>query len=462
MYLETLRIKHLKLIRDIELDFRGADGEVRRWTVLIGKNGRGKTTILQAIALAAAGSYHANDLGKSLAPSFRPQRAGEVNEETRIEARFALEPLAPTSRHAKARVRELWPEVRQHKDDEEVHLESTVRLRPGYFNFECSSRFERSSSLALPGEGNPLTDARARGLPYWFVVAYGMSRYLSASDGPTQPPHATELHLERLRSMFDPAAQLRAIRFADALEDSQSRLLARFLQALVKAEANLFPELSEFELRGQGGAKSAEDLLNRHRIMQSLPNGEELKLPASWLSHGYQASLAWMADLIGHWLIEDEVMQRARTPRPEDLRGLVLIDELDMYLHPTWQTRIVHALAETFPNLQFIVTTHSPLILSALRPEEVVRLELDDDAQIVAHHDFKRDPRLMTGSELQQEFFELGSLYSQELGRIREEYIFWAPNPHRSDAIEKQLDDWEETLCEEGLLPDVERVERAS
>ena len=55
--------------------------------------------------------------------------------------------------------------------------------------------------------------------------------------------------------------------------------------------------------------------------------------------------------------------------------GIVLIDELDMHLHPRWQRRIVHDLKRTFPKIQFICTTHSPQIIGEVRPEELMMLE---------------------------------------------------------------------------------------
>lgn len=64
MYIEHLHIQNLKLLRDFELDFVDADGEPRMWTVIIGPNGTGKTSILQAIALTAAGSLQVNGLAK--------------------------------------------------------------------------------------------------------------------------------------------------------------------------------------------------------------------------------------------------------------------------------------------------------------------------------------------------------------------------------------------------------------
>jgi predicted ATP-binding protein involved in virulence len=60
--------------------------------------------------------------------------------------------------------------------------------------------------------------------------------------------------------------------------------------------------------------------------------------------------------------------------------GVVLIDEIDLHLHPQWQRNIIPSLTQTFPNCQFIVTTHSPQVLSEVRKENIFILE---DYQIV-------------------------------------------------------------------------------
>lgn len=64
----------------------------------------------------------------------------------------------------------------------------------------------------------------------------------------------------------------------------------------------------------------------------------------------------------------------------EDTPGIVLIDEVDLHLHPQWQQRIVPALTRTFPKVQFIVTTHSPQVLSTV-PAESIRI-LNEDGTV--------------------------------------------------------------------------------
>ncbi|EOS7998690.1 AAA family ATPase, partial [Enterococcus hirae] len=62
----------------------------------------------------------------------------------------------------------------------------------------------------------------------------------------------------------------------------------------------------------------------------------------------------------------------------KEFAGVILIDEVDMHLHPAWQREIVRALKETFPNAQFIITTHSPSVLQDLESDEIIPLEIDE------------------------------------------------------------------------------------
>src|SRR5690606_2430475 len=120
--------------------------------------------------------------------------------------------------------------------------------------------------------------------------------------------------------------------------------------------------------KGRGGVSQASSLIDRERFQLKIGR-HNYKLPAVALSHGYQSTLAWIADLIGHVMWEaDDAIEAA------DIEGLVLIDEIDLYLHPQWQAGLITALRRTFPKVQFVATTHSPVVLSSLQPEEIVVL----------------------------------------------------------------------------------------
>ncbi len=89
MYLRHLRIERMKLFRDFDLSFTNADGTPRMWTVLIGENGTGKTTLLQAIALASVGPLQVNRLAGDMVTDLRDRRAPDA--EVTARAVFQLD-----------------------------------------------------------------------------------------------------------------------------------------------------------------------------------------------------------------------------------------------------------------------------------------------------------------------------------------------------------------------------------
>lgn len=93
--------------------------------------------------------------------------------------------------------------------------------------------------------------------------------------------------------------------------------------------------------------------------------GVEFKTPFGWvpvsdLGHGYQTTIAWIVDLVSR-LFE----LQPENADPLSARCIVLIDEIDLHMHPAWQRQIMGHLSKHFPNAQFIATAHSPLIVQA-------------------------------------------------------------------------------------------------
>ena len=79
-----------------------------------------------------------------------------------------------------------------------------------------------------------------------------------------------------------------------------------------------------------------------------------------------------------------------------DASGIVLIDEIDLHLHPSWQQRILPDLMRTFPNIQFIVTTHSPQVISAIPAECVRIIQPESDREITDFPFSTTTPSLQT------------------------------------------------------------------
>ncbi len=116
--------------------------------------------------------------------------------------------------------------------------------------------------------------------------------------------------------------------------------------------------------------ENAEDLQATLNV-----NGAEQLLPFKLLSDGYRNMLAMVADIAYRCaVLNPQLGEKA----PLETHGMVLIDEVDLHLHPKWQRSVVGDLKKAFPNIQFVVTTHSPFILqSAEGIANVINLDTD-------------------------------------------------------------------------------------
>ena len=101
---------------------------------------------------------------------------------------------------------------------------------------------------------------------------------------------------------------------------------------------------------------------------------ENESLPIRFLSAGYQ-SVIWMVLDIAYRMAVLNPNLREKT---SEASGIVLIDELDMHLHPKWQWKIIEALQTTFPNVQFIAATHSPILIASCKNGQLIRVEKDE------------------------------------------------------------------------------------
>ncbi|MBD2182405.1 AAA family ATPase [Planktothrix sp. FACHB-1355] len=131
--------------------------------------------------------------------------------------------------------------------------------------------------------------------------------------------------------------------------------------------------------------------------------GEELII--NQLSDGEKCLLAMVGDLARRLAIANPGLEK-----PLEGSGVVLIDEIELHLHPKWQREIIPALTRTFPNCQFIVTTHSPQVVSHVKPEGIYILEATPDGIVAKRPEssFGRDSNsiledLMGVSERPQE-----------------------------------------------------------
>lgn len=428
MYLRHLKLRNLKLLREVDISFlRG--GEPRMWTVFVGKNGLCKTAILQSIALAASGPTLASELADVLS---LPDRR-RLDASTSIEAEFGFGLGMHSHRD--------YPGFRR-RPKQRPRLHSRLETEFGWRDFSGRSHYlEWRDDMAV----DPLLDARRRQLPAWFVAGYGTVRALPepvarlmANDGPSD-------HLKnRLDNLFDRGSLL-ATSFTRLFK---GELAQAFKQALwqVLTHSGLLPGVSGLEQYGPTQLESSPGL-GDVQLFELTMGKERLKVPATWMSKGYQGTIAWVADLVGQILLDTK-----KPIAPGKMEGLVLVDELDLHLHPTWQAALIPALKKTFPRLQFVGTTHSAMLLPGLAQDEILLLRQDEEGSVHVEP-APESPALMTGSEILDTFFDLHRLYPNELGEALRRYGYLASNAYRSEDEEREMHRLLTELKKNGIEP---------
>jgi AAA domain, putative AbiEii toxin, Type IV TA system len=429
----------------MRLPFSGPSGP-RMWTVLVGENGLCKTSILQAVALAAIGADSANFF-QEIIPALPDRRKKQAA--VQIDAAFEF--------GTRCKDRRTYPGLNGSRV-KPIGLRSSVTIQSGWSLFQGDSEYLTSSNensletnrRRRTAQGpDPLKEARGKGLPFWFVAGYGTARSLPL---PLSTESISSPALERLASLFD-RGRIVGTGFADLLKEKLVKSYARVLQHALLDHAGILTRIDRLELRGKGGVKSAKHLVESHRF--EFRSGDEIvRVPATWLSQGYQATISWLADVVGQmfWDAQAEVDL-------SEMEGLVLIDELDLHLHPLWQVGLVRALKATFPRIQFVVTTHSPMLLPGLEKDEIIHLKLNE-AGNVTYELMGESPALLSASQIYQTFFGIDRLFPSDSGEALYRYGYIATNPNRTDEEEAEMMRLQQQLRRIGQEPGLQPVDR--
>lgn len=278
-------------------DEPGQEPPGQPWLMVLGENGVGKSSLLQAIALALMPDALRDALGRP--SSWLRQHDG----------------VKAASGH-----------VRLGFSDGSVR---TLEFRRGVAKFVVTGQ---------------VPDTLA-------VLAYGSTRLLPSRSRRPAPPQAVSV-----RNLFDHrhplASTERYLCDAQGLPDPLFQILAGSLKSLLP-----IPEEAELQRRPPG----------KPTHLAATVGGRTLTL--GQLSDGYKSMLALAMDIMFHLTRSSFDMESAR--------GLVMIDELELHLHPRWKVAIVQRLRELFPNVRFIATTHDPLCVQGLRSGELQIMSVD-------------------------------------------------------------------------------------
>jgi hypothetical protein len=323
-YATHLDVRQLRCFAAASLDLRFPgernDLALPNVNLLLGDNGAGKSTILKAIAMAALGPVLE---GSGFYP-FKLVREGASKASVDCAFLFngAAEPTVLPSRVSVARRGDL-------------ELVDATTDSPHW-----SDLFDESS-------------------PSFFVVGYGTNRRVSSDprSDPAMERGRQRRRYARVSSLFDDSIAL--VPFAAWLpqaDETHQADVRDLLDCLLPDDVHFTGEFAGSEpIFGSSG----------------------VQVPLRAMSDGFRSYIGWLGDLLFQ-------MSAALPPglRLHEMGGIALVDEVDLLLHPSWQRRVVPDISRALPNIQFVFTTHSPIVTGTLQAANIVVARQDEETGV--------------------------------------------------------------------------------
>jgi len=367
----ALRVDHLALrnfrcFPDIAIDFH------EQLTVIVANNGQGKTSVLDAVAIALGPFVGAFDDGKDRAferDDIRLLRTGTGNRMELADGGVTLTATGIVGRQEASWKRQLaGPKSRTTRKDAQMLTDAGKKLQ---------SRVRRETEAWTTGTCLPL------------VAYYPTDRLWNIRRLPYKPlPRTSRMvgYTHCLESGSDFRLMAEWFRYWSyaSLEHRHKDLQAHRVSESSEADSALEAVRRAINLcLKPSGWGNIDFSIERHEIVARHPQQGEL--PVAMLSDGIRSMLTLVADIAFRAVkLNPNLGPFAAT----NTDGVVLIDEVDMHLHPSWQQTVVASLREAFPKMQFIVTTHSPQVLSTVSSEHIRVLGEIDGMHKAAKPDF--------------------------------------------------------------------------
>ena len=300
MKISKLRLKNIKCFEDTEISFENEKGGVKNWSLFVGDNGQGKTTILRSLALGLCDKEGASGLLLELYGFLRRDA-----EEGSIEICL------------------------QGEDNQKYTLKTRIEGE----NESVFQKVFRGDRVGKPDTKEVKNFERDK----IFAVAYGVGRSVTGTTS-----YEEYALVDSLYSLFNYEYPLQNAELgARRIKLHSKKKEWKKLQELLK-EVLMLEDDEEVSLERRGLL-----FVKKNRREESYNN----------VGDGYKSMASVILDFLSWNLIykEDEDFDL------NNLFGIFIIDELEQHLHPRWQRKIVKILSEQFPNVQFICSTHTPI-----------------------------------------------------------------------------------------------------
>ncbi len=401
-YLVSASLENIRCFgRKQTIDLSDVHGRPAHWTVILGSNGRGKTTLLQALAMLTERESEYTPIKAVWLSSVQKEK----NTPSIISGGFSTG-------------------ARLNEDGKDTYIEQlTVKGRTD------AGSIEYSRNIKFPvGE--------------FVIYGYGAARRMGDAS------LTEKLTQEHGASLFDDNALLfNAEEWLLQLDYSANKLSPvqeesrKKLNQVKEILISILPDVDDIRFLAPERADAPPKLQ-----FNTLYGGVSM----NDLSLGYKTLIAWMVDLTRRLF-----RRYPESDNPISEPAIVLIDEIDLHLHPGWQRELMNFLSRRFTNTQFIVTAHSPLVVQAA-PNVAGNVNLVVLKHVDDHVIIEKQKKTVKGWRADQilasELFDI-STYPEKIEKLREER---AQILSKGKLFEEDKQRLEELELETGFLPATE------
>ena len=385
MNINNIQLHNFRCFEDTLIKF---DKEI---TVIVGNNGAGKSSVLDAVAialgsfLAGIGAVHSNSISKGDVRFVSYELGSVIDRQPQFPVRIQCEANAGEEKL-------IWSHA--------LHSENgRTRIADAKQIMEYAGRLQQN---VRRGDRNTI-------LP--IISYYGTGR-LWAQKKQKKPSSSSQSdsrfggYTDCLDIMSNEKLMLKWFKKMTFIELQEKRDLPELRAVIGALKKSLDGVLSE---KGQTMESNVfyDIKTNDITVTYMVSHGELEKHPLKELSDGYKNTLSIIADIAYRMaVLNPQLLDNVVDLTP----GIVLIDEIDLHLHPSWQKRIIKDLRNIFPKVQFIVTTHSPGIIGSISHEHLIILK-ESEAIYPSSSTYGRDVNsvlreIMGVSERQQDIME--------------------------------------------------------
>ncbi len=352
-YFLSLEIENVACFGEKQvLNLADENGHPHRWTVIVGDNGVGKTTLLRCLAGISPYSIHEPNSMILQYPGLNWNfRKKEEHLYPVIDAQFSID--WTFSDKPKQQVL-----IKRNYGDETW---SNTLIDEGLMSKTLTSPDSNQNPII---QSDTSTDSTPGFEDLHFIChGYGASRRMSRNK------LSTEKKSFATQNLFDDDVPL--------TNAEEWLLQADYISAKESKYQDYKKHVEEIILR------ILPDVTNINYLISKQTSKVIFETPTGWvgineLSLGYRTMLAWMIDFVAALF---ERYPESENPLVEP--AVLLLDEIDLHLHPKWQRTIIEYLTELFPNTQFIVTAHSPIMVQAASDTNMVLLKREGNNIII-------------------------------------------------------------------------------